>query len=92
MNRKIHSFPHYKFKSLLRYKLKDRGLPLVEVDEAFTSQECAKCGAHGNRYRGRFRCSGTEINSDVNGAWNIAKRAFSKLETKSLENAGATVA
>lgn len=92
MNRKIHRFPHYKFKQLLEYKLKERGLPLVEVNEAYTSQKCAKCGEKGSRYRGRFRCSGTEINSDVNGAWNIAKRAFSKLETKSLENVGATVA
>ncbi|WGI16738.1 transposase [Methanonatronarchaeum sp. AMET-Sl] len=91
MNRQLHRFPHYKFKQLLRYKLKDRGLPLVEVDEAYTSQTCAKCGEKGERYRGRFRCSGTEIHSDVNGAWNIAKRALGKLEIKSLADAGATV-
>ena len=91
MNRKLHRLPHYKFKQLLRYKLKERGLPLVEVDEAYTSQTCAKCGEKGSRYRGRFRCSGTEMDADYNGAWNIAKRASGKLETKSLADAGATV-
>lgn len=92
MNRKLHRFPHYRFKQLLRYKLKERGLPLIEVDEAYTSQTCAKCGEEGDRYRGRFRCSGTETNSDVNGAWNIAKRAASKADISSLDDAGATVA
>ncbi len=91
MNRKLHRFPHYKFKQLLRYKLKERGLPLTEVDEAYTSQTCAKCGKKGKRYRGRFRCSGTEMDADYNGAWNISKRALGKLETKSLADAGATV-
>jgi len=91
MNRQLHRFPHYKFKQLLRYKLKERGLPLIEVDEAYTSQTCAKCGEKGERYKGRFRCSGTEIHSDVNGAWNISKRALGKAEISPLADAGATV-
>lgn len=91
MNRKLHRFPHYKFKQLLRYKLKERGLPMVEVDEAYTSQTCHKCGEKGKRYRGRFRCSGTEMDADYNGAWNIAKRALGKAEISPLADAGATV-
>lgn len=91
MNRKLHRFPHYKFKQLLRYKLKERGLPLVEVDEAYTSQTCSKCGEKGERYRGRFRCSGTEMDADYNGAVNIGQRALSKTEISPLDSAGATV-
>jgi putative transposase len=91
MNRKLHRFPHYKFKQLLRYKLKERGLPLIEVDEAYTSQTCHKCGEKGSRYRGRFKCSGTEMDADYNGAWNISKRALGKAETSPLADAGATV-
>ncbi|MFU1780223.1 RNA-guided endonuclease InsQ/TnpB family protein [Haloarcula japonica] len=91
MNRKLHRFPHYKFKQLLRYKLKERGLPLIEVDEAYTSQTCSKCGEKGERYRGRFRCSGTEMDADYNGAVNIGQRALSKVEINSLDSAGATV-
>jgi len=89
MNRKLHRFPHYKFKQFLRYKLKERGLPLVEVDEAYTSQTCSKCGEKGDRYRGRFRCSGTEMDADYNGAVNIGQRALSKVEISSLDGAGA---
>ena len=63
---------------------------MKEINEYNTSHTCAKCGEHGERYKGRFRCSGTEIHSDVNGAWNIAKRGISKLETKSLEISGAS--
>lgn len=92
MNRKLHRFPHYKFKQLLRYKLKERGLPMAEVDEAYTSQTCAKCGEKGCRYKGRFSCSGTEMDADYNGAWNISKRALGKAETSPLADAGATVA
>lgn len=91
MNRKLHRFPHYKIKQLLRYKLKERGLPMIEVDEAYTSQTCHKCGEKGSRYRGRFRCSGTEMDADYNGAWNISKRALGKAETSPLADAGATV-
>lgn len=89
VNRKLHRFPHYKFKQLLRYKLKERGLPMVEVDEAYTSQTCHKCGEKGSRYRGRFRCSGTEMDADYNGAWNISKRALGKAEISPLADAGA---
>ncbi|OKY78512.1 MAG: IS605 OrfB-like transposable element containing RNAse H-like and Zn finger domain [Candidatus Methanohalarchaeum thermophilum] len=74
MNRKLHRFPHYTFKQILEYKLKERGIKYIEVSEAFTSQRCSRCGEKGDRYKGRFRCCscGLEIDSDVNGAKNIA--------------------
>ncbi|MBC5793467.1 MAG: hypothetical protein H8Z69_05550 [Nanohaloarchaea archaeon] len=50
-----------------------------------------KCGEKGSRYRGRFRCSGTEMDADYNGAWNISKRALGKAEISPLADVGATV-
>lgn len=91
MNRKLHRFPHYTFKKMLEYKCKERGLVMLEVDEKNTSKKCSKCDEFGSRYKGRFRCNGTETNSDVNGAYNICKRGLSKLETKSLDSLGASV-
>ncbi len=89
LNRKLHRFPHYTFRKLLAYKCKERGIPYIEVDEAYTSQTCYKCGEQGERHKGLFQCGGSEMNADVNGAANIAKRALGKPETRSLLSAGA---
>ncbi|OKY77976.1 MAG: IS605 OrfB-like transposable element containing RNAse H-like and Zn finger domain [Candidatus Methanohalarchaeum thermophilum] len=93
MNRKLHRFPHYSFRQMLEYKLKERGIKYVEVSEAFTSQRCSLCGEKGNRYKGRFKCNNCnlEIDSDVNGAKNIAQRALGKPEIRSMVSAGASV-
>lgn len=91
MNRQLHRFPHYTFRQMLEYKCEERGIHYDEVDEAYTSQRCCKCGEIGERDGGIFECSGTEINSDVNGGWNIGKRALGKPEIRSLLGAGASV-
>ncbi len=91
MNRKLHRFPHHTFRKLLEYKCKERGVKYDEVSEANTSKLCCKCGEEGIRKRGIFKCSGAEMNSDVNGAWNISKRALGKPEIRSLLGAGASV-
>ncbi|UOY09935.1 RNA-guided endonuclease TnpB family protein [Methanonatronarchaeum sp. AMET6-2] len=70
MNRKLHRFPHYTIRKMLEYKCKDRGIEYREVSEAYTSQRCCKCGKKGVRKKGLFKCGGSEMNSDVNGAWN----------------------
>jgi len=93
MNRKLHRFPHYSFRQMLEYKCKERGIEYWEVNEAYTSQKCSRCGEEGNRNGGEFKCStcGLEIDSDVNGARNIASRALGKSEIRPLVNAGAPV-
>ncbi len=63
----------------------------IRVNEAETSQRCYKCGKKGVRYKDIFKCGGMEINADVNGAWNIAKRAFGKSERRSMLGVGAAV-
>lgn len=93
-NRKLHRFPHYSFRRMLEYKCKERGIKYIEVDEAYTSQRCSRCGEKGKRNKGEFECPncGLEIDSDVNGARNIASRALGKSEIRPLVNAGAVVA
>ena len=91
MNRKLHRFPHFTIRKMLEYKCKDRGMGYKEVSEAYTSQRCCKCGEKGVRKKGLFKCNGTEINADVNGAWNISKRALGKPEIRSMLGAGASV-
>ncbi len=93
MNRKLHRFPHYSVRQMMEYKCKERGIEYVEVDEAYTSQKCSRCGEMGNRRGGEFVCPdcGLEIDADVNGARNIAGRALGKSEIRPLVNAGAPV-
>ncbi len=50
-----------------------------------------KCGEKGDRYRGRFRLSGTEMDADYNGAWNIANRTLGKVEISPLATQVLTV-
>ncbi len=44
MNRKLHRFPHYTFRKLLRYKFRERGVQYIEVNESYTTKTCYKCG------------------------------------------------
>ena len=76
-NRRMSSQPLYMFKQLLTYKANWEGIRVLTVPEAYTSQTCHSCGVRGQRVAGRFSCPncGLTADADVNGAWNIAKRA-----------------
>ena len=70
------------------------------MDEAYTSQTCAKCGQRrkqSRKQRGLYLCGGTQgcqlrINADVNGALNIgtkvAPNLFSYIKVKDCESSG----
>ncbi|RAQ97866.1 RNA-guided endonuclease InsQ/TnpB family protein [Thermogemmatispora tikiterensis] len=55
----------------------ERGLRVVEVNPAYTSQLCSHCGQRGTRRRHRFTCPhcGAEEHADINAARNIRARA-----------------
>jgi putative transposase len=80
-NRRLDSQPFYLFRQLLTYKANWEGIRVLTVSEAYTSQMCHRCGVRGQRVAGRFSCSncGLVCDADVNGAWNIAKRAHGLL-------------
>ena len=73
------------FRSMLAYKLADRGGKLVEVAAAYTSQACACCGHVDPASRvnqAGFVCTrcGHRANSDTNAAINILRRADGALK------------
>jgi putative transposase len=90
MNRKLHRFPHYTFRQMLAYKCRERGVKYIEVDEAYTTKTCYKCGDRADKITdSHVHCNGSKVNRDVNGAANIAQRALTKVATNPLECAGA---
>ena len=73
------------FRTMLAYKLADRGGRLVEVPAAHTSQTCACCGhvdAANRPSQAVFVCGrcGHRANADTNAATNILRRADGALK------------
>ena len=73
------------FRTMLAYKLADRGGRLVEVAAAYTSQTCACCGhvdAANRSSQAVFVCvrCGHRANADTNAAINILRRADGALK------------
>lgn len=91
-NRKLNSFPFDKFKRFIEYKAEWEGIKVVEVDEAYTSTICSRCGETGEKHKGNFTCPhcGLDVDRDKNGAHNIGVRALGKV-SNSLFRAGAPV-
>jgi len=90
MNRRIHNFPHWKLRNYIKYKAEWAGIKVEEVDEAYTSQTCSKCGEKSSPRRGMFRCKscGYETDRDKNASYNIGKRGIGKLSEASSDSEG----
>jgi len=78
MNRIVNAMPFNRLSMFIEYKAAWAGVPVIKVDEAYSSRECRICNQDGKRLsQGRFVCSSCgEYNADLNGAVNIGNRAL----------------
>jgi IS605 OrfB family transposase len=82
-NQNFVCIPFGLFKQKLKAKCDYYGINYIEVNEAYTSQTCSRCGVVGKsnrKYRGLYVCKtcGMVLNADVNGAINILKKVASE--------------
>ncbi len=85
-NRRLGSFSYYKLTQFIEYKAKEKGVPFLKVDEAYTSKTCSVCDTIGKRTKNWFSCScGYEDNADRNAAFNIGKRGLSYMLRSGVE-------
>ena len=76
-NRWVHKWAFRELQQFLEYKASLKGVRVVYVRPHYTSQECNRCHSRNiSRHRGFFECHtcGHTLNSDLNGARNIARR------------------
>lgn len=74
---KIARMPSFRLASFIEYKAQWAGVPVMFVDEAYTSKTCHICNNIGHRRtQGSFDCPtcGSQYNADLNGAINIGRR------------------
>jgi len=84
--RKANKTPYGKIMSQLFYKGTLAAIPVVFVNEAYTSQRCSKCGLIKKTQRKgeRYLCEcGYQNQADVNGAINIGSVALANLLSQS---------
>jgi transposase len=61
-----------------QYKAEAKGLQVIYVNPAYSSQACSKCGCLGVRYRHHFKClCGHQQHSDLNASRNLCRFAQS---------------
>jgi putative transposase len=94
---KLSQFVYKTIRSMIEYKAKMYGLPIIFVDPVGTSYTCSKCGST-NTSRPKqaiFMCNNSEcilnkgtkqrqINADYNAACNIANKGLKTNEWKSI--------
>ena len=74
-NQKLHQWAFGKITSLITYKAKVLGIKVVQIDEAYTSQTCPKCGNRKKPNTRDYTCRcGFQYHRDGVGAINIREK------------------
>jgi putative transposase len=97
-NQNFVQIPHFKLIQMLQYKAETEGITVKLQQESYTSKcsfldsepICHQETYKGVRFtRGLFRSeNGTILNSDVNGAYNIIRKAIPDAFAKGIEGVG----
>lgn len=79
----LNQWPFFQLQEFTAYKAAAKGIQVVMVDPAYTSQRCNRCGYVDKRNRDRARfdclCCGHSDDADHNAALNIRDRAIQSL-------------
>lgn len=72
---RLHRWAWYELQQFVEYKAQAKGIKVVFVNPAYTSQVCSKCDCLGSRHKHLFKCSNCESyqHSDRNAAINLLK-------------------
>eukprot|EP00835_Amoeboradix_gromovi_P002211 NODE_120_length_18891_cov_0.302682.p9 type:complete len:125 gc:universal NODE_120_length_18891_cov_0.302682:17782-17408(-) len=62
--RNMATMSHYAFKERLEFKCKQRGKTMVECNESFTSQTCARCGTLKKTNLETYTCTNSHLKID----------------------------
>lgn len=76
VRRRLSDWQHRLIRHYAECRAEERGMMIAEVNPAYTSQTCSRCGLLGKRNRHRFSCPscGFTAHADVNAARNIRQR------------------
>ena len=76
-NQKLSNWSFGKLYSLLKYKLKAKGITIEKVDESYTSQTCPVCGNRKKSNNRNYHCKcGYKEHRDIHGARNILTKTL----------------
>ena len=80
----LKNWPVYSFQQKLKYKADEKGIKIIEIDPAYTSQRCFNCGhieRCNRKTQDKFKCvaCGHKDHADRNAARNISLIDIEKL-------------
>jgi IS605 OrfB family transposase len=85
---RLHRWSFYELRQFVEYKAQAKGISVVYVNPAYTSQTCSKCSCLGSRHKHLFKClnCGSYQHSDRNAAINLLKLGESVVSSTATVN------